>query len=598
MPQETGDSPAGTPGDSAPPDTGPLDLTDLPAGATVLRHARLVDANGVREDRDLIIVSDLIWGDIATREDWPDDATLVDLDGASVTPGLIDAHVHLFGSGTTSWVGDTLAANLAAQLAWGVVGVADLGAPTEIYTLRDRIAAGEILGPRVLATGPFLTAAGSHPCETVDDPHTCRYVDGDGPDAVAELADADAIKVALADAAFTPWPTPRLDLGDLAEIVEAASTAGQPVYAHVDAPEDTEDAIDAGVAVLAHPVFSEIVATTPEAQVLSTLSAFSGTPDLLDGDLLADDLSHTPAEVRAQWTWLAAHPDAFEDGWIEGSADWDAAARANIATALTEARPVIAGSDAGYWFVPHGLGLHRELDALVAAGMTPLQALTAATALPAALHGWEDLGTLDAGKRADLLVLDGHPDEDIAALRQIRAIYLGGQVLDLGDLLVTPASAPAGAFCLDDRDCADGACDLVQHTCAAACDTPYDRVGSCDADTWCMPQDGVDTTTEGVCHEGGGCDLYAQDCAPEIYGDNCAPVDLDTNTCWPSGPQTAGEACSWTDPDLYCEQGLYCSWITYKCYTLCDPDAADPCARGTACVRQSIEGQPWFGLCL
>jgi hypothetical protein len=324
------------------------------------------------------------------------------------------------------------------------------------------------------------------------------------------------------------------------------------------------------------------------------VSAFAGTPDLLDGGLLADDLSRTPEAVLASWRWLAAHPEAFTDGWIDASAGWDAAARANVALAIAEGRDVIAGSDAGYWFVPHGLGLHRELEALVDLGMTPLQALAAATTAPAELLGWEDLGLIDAGYRADLLVIDGHPDEDIAALREIQAIYLDGSPY----APTTPTgstAAAAGAFCLDDADCAAGACDRVDHLCRAACDTPYDRVGSCDSETWCMPADGLDATTQGVCHPGASCDLYAQDCTPASYGEGCVPVDLDTNTCLRSGPRTEGQSCSWTDPSYLCEQGLFCSWVDYTCYRLCDPDDPSAC-RG--CTRQFVEGQPWFGLCL
>lgn len=576
---------------SVPDTSGAL---SLPANATVLDHARLVDARGVQEDVAIVLEGAWIAEVLPAGQDWPADATVTDLDGASVVPGLIDAHVHLFLSGATTWVGDTLAANLEAQLAWGVVGVADLGAPTPIFELRDRIAAGELQGPRIYATGPFLTAELSHPCEVVNDPTVCRYVDGDGAAAVSELAASDAIKVALADASFTDWPTPRLDLGDLADIVDEATAEGKPVFAHIDEAADAEDALAAGVSVLAHPVFSEVLDSAPDAPTLSTVSAFAGTHDVLDGSLLADDLSQTPDAVRKSWVWIEGHPDALAAGWIEGSEAWDVAARANLSLAIAEGRDVIAGSDAGYWFVPHGLGLHRELEALVDLGVTPLQALAAATTAPAELLGWDDLGLIDAGYRADLLVLDGRPDEDIAALRQIQAIYLDGSPYTPS----TPtgsAAAAAGAFCLDDADCAAGACDRVDHLCRAGCDTPYDRVGSCDSATWCMPADGVATTGEGVCHPGNACDLYAQDCQPASYGEGCVPVDLDTNVCLRAGPRTEGQSCSWTDPDYLCEQGLFCSWVDYTCYRLCDPDDASAC-RG--CTRQYIEGQPWFGLCL
>ncbi len=577
-------------GDDSGPFTEPL---DIPEGATILDNARLLDASGPREDRALVLSEGQIVNVFTAGRAWPEHASVVDLEGRTVVPGLIDAHVHLFHSGSTFWVGDTLAENLRAQLAWGVLGVADLGAPEQIFALRDRIAAGEIQGPRTHATGPFLTAELSHPCETVNDGALCRYVEGDGPAQVGALAEADAIKVALADADFTDWPTPRLDMADLLEIADAAHAAGQPVFAHIDEPEDAEDALAAGVDVLAHPVFSEALSTPPDAPTLSTLGAFSGTGDLLDGSLLAEDLTYTPDAVQDAWRWLAAHEDAFAEGWVEASAGWAEAARENIALAIAEGRPVIAGSDAGYWLVPHGLGLHRELEALVDLGMSPTEALASASSAPAALLGWEDAGALEAGYRADLLVLEGRPDEDIGALREISAIYLGGEPWE--GALGRSGGGALGAFCLNSEDCADGACDLVDHVCREACDVPYDRAGSCDAESWCGPVDGLDSTEDAVCRLGDDCDLYAQDCAPAAYAESCVPLDLDTNYCLQSGPRTAGQSCSWTDPAYLCGQGLFCSWVDYTCYTLCDPDDDDAC-RG--CTRQVVEGQPWFGLCL
>jgi hypothetical protein len=75
------------------------------------------------------------------------------------------------------------------------------------------------------------------------------------------------------------------------------------------------------------------------------------------------------------------------------------------------------------------------------------------------------------------------------------------------------------------------------------------------------------------------------------------PVDLDTNRCWPAGPAAEGDACSWTDINLGCAAGLFCSWIDSRCYRLCDP-ALPPEAGCAACVEQTAEGQGWFGLCL
>ena len=575
-------------------DGGGTEPVDVPAGALILDHVRVVDAAGAREEQAIVIVGDLIWDVVDAGLVFPADATVQDWSGRSVVPGLIDSHVHLFYSGAYWWIGDTLADNLRAQMAWGVLGVADLGSPVEVFDLRDRIAAGEITGPRVWAAGPMLTAEGSHPCETSNDASLCRYIDGDGEAQVTALSRADGIKVALADADFTWYPTPRLDLGDLADITSAASAAGQQVWAHVDEEVDAYDALGAGVSVLAHPVFATDLATSPDAVVHSTIGAFAGTPDLLSGDLLADDLSHTPAAVIANWEWLAANSWYFGAAWTIGSAEWAGHARANTALAIAEGRRVLAGSDAGYWFNPHGLGLHRELEELVALGMSPVQALASATSAPAEQLGWDDMGWIAAGYRADLLIVDGDPSLSVTALRDIEVVLQGGVAIDLAaDLRLGGDAETDGAFCVDDRDC-DGVCQTLDHVCADSCLEAYDRHGACDETSFCAPVDGLDEDLGLACFEGDACDLYGQDCAPASYGESCVPVDTDTNRCWPSGTREEGQSCSWTDPAYYCEQGQFCSWITYKCYTLCDPDDPGACP---GCAATSVEGVEWFGLC-
>lgn len=581
--------------DSGAGDTGTAP-DPLPAGAVVLDQVRVVDISGVREAAAVVLVGDLIWDVLPAGGPFPGAAEVQDLGGMTVLPGLIDAHVHLTLSGALSWVGPTLAENLEAQLAWGVVGVADLGGPPALLEVRRRLAEGSLRGPRLWVTGPMLTAVGSHPCELVVDEQMCRFVDGDGEAAVAELPGADGRKVALADAAFSPWPTPRLDLGDLADITAAAAAAGQPVVAHVDSLRDAQDAAAAGVGVLVHPVFGERVldpAALPDLPMHTTLGAFLGTGALLAGDLLGDDLSATPAAVREDWRAVRADPGLLGAGWVDESAAWASDALASVRLAHGAGRELVAASDAGYLFVPHGLGLHRELEVLVAAGVAPLDALVAATDTPARLLGWDDMGQVAAGYRADLLVVAGNPAVDIRATRQIVAVYQAGSAVDS----VRAWAAPDPAVCVDDRDCGAGeACDFLDHTCRPSCAPVWDASGVCGPQSACFPQDGL-TAGTGVCHAVRACDLLAQDCAPAWYGEACVPVDLDTARCWPSGPRLVGQACDALVPGLRCGPGAYCSAFTGTCIGLCDPEGVDTCAQGS-CTAVSVGGAAWFGACL
>ena len=558
----------------------------------VLDRVTVVDALQVRADAAVVLSGGRIHAVLDAGGPWPTHASVLDLPGRTVVPGFIDAHVHLFHSGALDPVGPTLDDNLAAQLAWGVVGVADLGAPEAVFDLRDEIAAGRRVGPRVWATGPMLTAAGSHPCETEHDPHLCRFVDGDGAAEVAALARADGLKVALADAAFSPWPTPRLDLVDLADITAAAAAAGQPVAVHVDAPADATDAADAGAALLAHPVFSEAVADPVALPVTSTLSAFDGPGALESGALLAEDLRFTPDAVVEDWAGWQRRLDAFLPGWTEESDAWAAAARTNLATRHARGGALLAGSDAGYWLVPHGLSLHRELTALVALGLSPREAIEAATLAPATALGWTDLGEVAAGQAASLVVLSADPLSDIEATRAIEQVWVDGVRVQPDD-----ARAPGAAgVCASDADCAPGlGCDGLAATCAPACEAAFDPFADCGPSAACLPGDGLPGGPP-VCRAVRPCDPYAQDCEPARYAEACLPLDLDTSACWPAGPGGVGDDCGWDAPEDGCTAGLYCSPVTETCFELCDPDGPDTCSTG-ACQRQRVDGEPWFGLC-
>jgi imidazolonepropionase-like amidohydrolase len=468
----------------------------------------------------------------------------------------------------------------------------DLGGPLSLLALRDAIGRGDALGPRIHAAGPFLTAVGSHPCETFPDPTLCTFVDATDAGAVATArvdAGADVLKVALADASFTPWgETPRLDVA----VLDAVVAAGRPVWAHVDEDEDVVDAVEHGVAVLAHPVFAApmgaaaLAAASRAEGVTSTVSAFAnvGRREAL-----------VAADPAIQADWDSADPDAIAPGFAEESAAWAANARANLAALRAAGARVLPGSDAGYYFVPHGTGLLDELDALVALGWTPVEAIGAATVEARGVLGVEG-GRVEAGAPADLVLVEGDPSADLAALRSVRRVWVGGVAWDAeADLL----PAPTEGVCLEDADCAPTeACDGLQHACGGACAPAYASANDCGAESWCMPADGVATTTSGVCHGETPCDLYGQDCSPAYYGQACVPYDLDTAACWYGGPRGPGDRCSWDEPDAACEPGLFCSHIDARCYVLCDPDAPDTCAVGS-CQRQRAEGgEAWFGLCL
>ncbi len=579
-----------------------------PFPTRVIDHVTLVDVQGKRLNKAVVIRNGVIVSVRPAGGAWPAPWEVIAGTGRFLVPGLVDSHVHLAHSGATVWVGDPLEANLRASLYHGVTAVADLGGPVSLYDLAAQVEAGTLLGPDIVATGPFLTEAGSHPCETAVDPELCVFIDDSNAAAAAvDLLErgAPALKVALADASFTPWPTPRLDLSALLQV----TAAGAPVFAHVDTPLDLMDALDSGVSILAHPPFSGLIdaealaaAGTAEA-ILSTVSAFAGVGRVLAGEVNLGDPALLVADgVLDNWTYVRAHPEVLVTGWAEESAEWSEAAASN-ALALHEGGAVLLpGSDAGYYFVPHGYGLHQELADLEALGMDPLDLLVATTLTARQVLGLAG-GRIQRNAPADLVLLTEDPTLTTSALSSIETVFRRGTAYpreDLRTASLTSEIGVDGSACLSPSGCGAGlTCDGLRHECSPACDPPYARAGVCDSETFCMPEDALAGTPDGVCHPGNACDLYTQDCGPEPYELACAPMDEDTNLCIAAGPRGVGQTCSWESPDFACQAGLFCSWVTARCYRLCDPDAPDTCPGAPTCQRQYADGGvPWFGLCL
>jgi imidazolonepropionase-like amidohydrolase len=403
-------------------------LDDLPPGALILDHARLVDATGVREGA-LVLEGERIHSVVDAGQDWPSTVTVRDLEGRSVLPGLIDSHVHLSLSGAAWWVAADVEESLRANLAWGVLGVVDVGGPLWTLELSERIGSGELLGPKVAATGPFLTVPGGHPCETVSDAERCWTVEGDAAERIEALREAGAVAAKLAYAQVADWPAPRLDLSDVAAI----AGAGLPAIAHVASAEDAADVHAAGVRILAHvPFDSDLTAeqaALPFEAIHSTISAFSSMEDVMrqGANLDGPAFSQVPEGVLEAWQYAQEHPENWGADYLAANAAWLQTLQGNLVALKAAGATVLAGSDAGYHFVAHGFGLHQELEGLVAAGWSNIEAISAATLLPALQWGWTEHGLVAPDYRADLVVVDGRPDEEIQDTQSVHATLRDGE---------------------------------------------------------------------------------------------------------------------------------------------------------------------------
>ncbi len=369
-----------------------------------------------------------------------------------IVPGLFDAHVHFFQSGglytrpdivdLTARVpyADERAAiragldrTLARYLRSGVTSVVDMGGPLWNFDVRAH-ANRTPLAPRVQVAGPLLSSV-SRPQLALDDPP------------ILEVHDAERARVIVrAQAARRPdlvklwWVLPQggsaadwLPVGKAA--IDEAHALGLRVAVHATQLETARTAVEAGADVLVHgvsdvPVDDAFLALLRERRIpyVTTLVVLEGY-----AEGLGHAVSLTPAEREVADP--AAVASLLDPAPLpERAAGAAKRMQAQLPVALANTRRardagvlVVAGSDAGNIGTFHGPAILRELELLVEAGLTPAQALRAATLDAATACGRaEDLGSLQAGKLADLLVLDASPLADVRNLARVRVVVKDG----------------------------------------------------------------------------------------------------------------------------------------------------------------------------
>jgi imidazolonepropionase-like amidohydrolase len=453
-------------------------LTAFIAGAAAsadtlaITHVNVVDATGAAIQPDMTVIVREghiaeLGGSTATRV--PPDAKTVDGSGKYLIPGLWDMHVHtVFGD----WLPRDEKVMLPLFVANGVTGVRDMG--SDLYVVkqwRASIAAGRLLGPRMIIAGPMLD--GPVPRFPSSAPIANA---ADGRRVVDELkaAGVDFIKIQSLiprEGYFAAAAEARklgiVFVGHVPDAVRAseASNAGQKSIEHFtgifEGCTSIEDALLKGPKSLGLNVKNY---DATRAKGLITLMAKNQTwqvPTLVweRGQWLVDeiDLSHDPLTkyAPASWrdhTWPRFVTDIMKDMDTDPLPVRKKFVQMELDMTLAMFRagvPFMAGTDtaAGVHIFP-GFSLHQELVLFQKAGLTPMQALQTATLNPARFMGrTAEMGTVERGKLADLVILDADPLKDIANTQKIRGVVLAGRYFDRAALdrmlrsVVTAAAA-------------------------------------------------------------------------------------------------------------------------------------------------------------
>jgi imidazolonepropionase-like amidohydrolase len=381
----------------------------------LIHNARIFDGSKVLRRGDVWVRDGRIRA-VARHLPAPPLVRVIDGSGKTLLPGLIDSHVHAMGQDTA----------LRSALALGVTTEFDMGAsPRYAAKVKAEQSAGrdldlaDLFSSRTQPTAPdgHGTEYGT-PVPTLSTPWEAQaFIDArvaEGADFIGEIIYDDGHEFGL--------QLPTLNTETLQAVIEAAHKRRKLAVVHVFSLQGAKDAIAAGADGLAHlftdaPPDPEFLALAKQHRpfVIATLSVLAAASGASAGPELARDER------------LAAYlaPDALAD--LQADYPRHAGEIGNAMTAVRQLRaagiPLLAGTDAHNLGTAHGASLLGELELLVSAGLTPVEALASATSINAAAFGLADRGRIAPGQRADLVLVEGDPTAHIDDIRNIVAVW-------------------------------------------------------------------------------------------------------------------------------------------------------------------------------
>lgn len=450
---------------------------DKSARILVLKGATLLDGNGNRVENGTLVIRDSVIEAVGDSElDTPEGAEIIDMSGKYICPGLVDAHVHFAQTGFVDGRPDAmdirdsinyseLQARLQshpepfyeAYLRSGVTAVYDVGGPPWTIAMQ-KSAENDPLAPHVAAAGPLLTPVPQEDLETFNTPDQKQMIELSSPEIGKEVVRKNT---ALGSTGIKIWQINLQDpafMEGLEAVAEEAKAVGNHLIAHATTLDQAKKAIGLGAKVLVHSVEDKQVdvdflaaAKTQNITYIPTLVVLGGYykiyKGLLDGGIQLDDPNqvvdpHTRALVEGAKGFAHLVDTAMLRSRLPRMEQYiaysDSIMALNLYRVYRSGIRIAAGTDAGNPGTLPGISFIDELEAMQQAGIPAADVLVMATRNGAvAMNRSGDLGTLEAGKQADLVVLEKDPTSNISNLRTLTDVMRGGILHPVGEKLQT-----------------------------------------------------------------------------------------------------------------------------------------------------------------
>jgi imidazolonepropionase-like amidohydrolase len=413
----------------------------------VLRGVNVIDGTGApqQQNRDLVLAGPLIKEIVpAGKAVLPADAKIINYEGKIVMPGLISAHAHLgqidgTRRGPENFTRENIQRQLRQYQAYGVTTVVSLGTNLPlIYKLQAEAQRGKLPGADFLSADYGLGAVKGAPGEMLQN----------NVDQIERPTEVTAARAAVRAAKqrgtdmIKIWvdsrTQPAIPQEIYTAIIDEAHAVGLRVFVHVFSLEDAKALVRANVDVIAHgirdlPVDQELIdlMKANKSSYIATLALdeaffiYADRPTWFASSFFRNALQK---DLQEQVDDLAWQQKTLATPTIKAAREAVRMNQRNLVTLFKAGVSVAFGTDSGAFplRIP-GFAEHRELELMVQAGLTPKEAIKIATSDSAKLLHLEDRGSLAAGKRADLLVLDGDPTADISNLQLIHAVWQRGK---------------------------------------------------------------------------------------------------------------------------------------------------------------------------